>query len=123
VVERIFGVLKERFECVCTSSSYAFSLTKLLSILDSPPRFSMQVQAKIPPGMAAVHNFIRMHDPEEINSFAHILAPSLAEEQFGKLAEGVPSRAERERAAIDRDDIAEDMWADYQLYRHTHGML
>lgn len=41
VVERIFGVLKCRFV-----------------ILTHPPEYSMEIQARIPPALAAVHNFI-----------------------------------------------------------------
>ncbi|KAF4616740.1 hypothetical protein D9613_008850 [Agrocybe pediades] len=41
IIERIFGVLKKRWD-----------------ILNRPPQFSMDIQAKIPPALAAVHNFI-----------------------------------------------------------------
>jgi hypothetical protein len=83
----------------------------------------MDVQVRIPPAMAAVHNFIRIHDPEEINDFTEIAGsiPAPAEE-YGDLAAGVPSREERARATADRDEIAEQMFADYQAYVHALGL-
>ena len=29
----------------------------------------MDIQARIPPALAAIHNFIRQHDPDEIQQF------------------------------------------------------
>jgi hypothetical protein len=52
VVEQIFGTLKHHF-----------------MILTIPPEFfmAMAIQACIPPALCAVHNFIRIHDPNEIH--------------------------------------------------------
>jgi hypothetical protein len=36
-------------------------------ILTIPPEFSMAIQARIPPALCAVHNFICIHDPDEIH--------------------------------------------------------
>jgi len=49
VVERIFGVVKRRFR-----------------MLRDPPAYDMDIQALIPPALAALHNFIRQYDPEDI---------------------------------------------------------
>ena len=42
VVERIFGILKRRFQ-----------------ILQLLPEYAMEIQSLIPPALAALHNFIR----------------------------------------------------------------
>jgi hypothetical protein len=96
VVEQIFGVLKRRFH-----------------ILIHPPEYDLDIQARIPPALAAVHNFIRRHDPDEIEEFADSedLEPG---EYLGELALGPPRAAERERANTRRDRIAQDMWVQYQ---------
>jgi hypothetical protein len=97
VIERIFGVLKRRFV-----------------ILVHPPEYSMSTQARIPPALCAIHNFIRIHDPMEINEFADEDVVDLDPgEPRGDLAEGPADRAERQQATEDRDDIAAAMWEDY----------
>jgi hypothetical protein len=50
VIERIFGILKQHFR-----------------ILQLPPEYDMSVQALVPPALAALHNFIRQYDPQEIH--------------------------------------------------------
>src|ERR1700685_2317373 len=52
VIERIFGVLKPRFR-----------------ILVYAAEIDMDLQARIPAALTAIHNFIRIHDPEELTSF------------------------------------------------------
>jgi len=51
-IERIFGILKRRFR-----------------ILHLPPEYSMSIQALIPPALAALHNFIWQHNPDEIQMY------------------------------------------------------
>jgi hypothetical protein len=97
VIERIFGVLKRRFV-----------------ILVHPPEYSMSTQARIPPALCAVHNFIRVHDPTEIEEFVDEDVIDLDPgEARGDLAEGPADRAERQQATEDRDKIAAAMWGDY----------
>ena len=48
MVEQIFGVLKRRYR-----------------ILLLAPEYSLEIQAQIPSALAAIHNFIRLHDSEE----------------------------------------------------------
>ena len=50
VVERIIGVLKRRFR-----------------ILVIPPKYNMDIQAKIPSALCCIHNIIRRYDPEELD--------------------------------------------------------
>lgn len=35
----------------------------------------MEIQARIPPALAATHNFIREHDPDEIFEFQEAFDP------------------------------------------------
>ena len=50
MIERIFGVLKRRFQVLLLAQEYSFG-----------------TQAKIIPAVAALHNFIIDHDPSEIS--------------------------------------------------------
>ena len=47
IIERIFGVLKQQWQILCL-----------------PPEFSMEVQARIPVALCAIHNFIQHLDPD-----------------------------------------------------------
>jgi hypothetical protein len=72
----------------------------------------MDYQACLPAALAAIHNFIRAHDPEELVDFqeAEDLQPGMA----GELATGEARAVERARANTRRDNIANAMWAQYQ---------
>src|ERR1700736_3612115 len=48
VIKEIFGVLKCRFR-----------------ILLLAPEYSLEIQAQIPAALAAIHNFIQSHDPDD----------------------------------------------------------
>jgi hypothetical protein len=88
----------------------------------------MSIQARIPPALCAIHNFIRIHDPTEIEEFADEdfidLDPG---ELRGDLAEGPADRTERQQATEDRDNIAAAMWGDYiqicQARRRQDGVV
>ena len=100
-IERIFGILKRRFR-----------------ILQLPPEYNMDVQAMIPPALAALHNFIREYDPDEIHMYDEDelldLHPNL--EPVGELGTGRVTPDETVRAKQRRDDIADAMWEQYQHY-------
>ena len=112
VVERIFGVIKRRFR-----------------ILDRPLEYDMRTQALIPAALAALHNFIREYDPQEIRRFDdegddddddddyQLLALRMGP-QPGSVGElgGQVTPAERARANEMRDNIASAMWEQYQRY-------
>ena len=48
MIEQIFGVLKQKFH-----------------ILHLAPEYTLEVQARIPAALAAIHNFTRCHKPGE----------------------------------------------------------
>jgi hypothetical protein len=81
VIERIFGVLKKRWD-----------------ILNRPAQYSMAVQAQIPPGLAAVHNFIGDHDDTDIEHYLELLEVNcdLDPASFGEPGHGAIGREERE---------------------------
>jgi len=110
IVERVFGVLK-----------------KCWNILTHPPQFSMTIQAQIPPGLAATHNFIMDNDAHDIDNYLpgvleDDLDPNpgvMEENEFGTLASQSVSRTEKDRAGLHRDRIAQAMWNDYQARQRT----
>jgi hypothetical protein len=82
----------------------------------------MDLQACLPAALAAIHNFIRDLDPIDLDNFEEALdiEPGW---HSGDLADGVPQRAEKERANRRCDEIADAMWVQYQQhlaggYRH-----
>ena len=94
VIERIFGVMKKRYR-----------------ILVSSPEFSLETQARIVCGLAVTHNFIRIHDPEDLPEPLEATHNERADE--GGIQDGI-STAEQNRASSRRDRIAAEMWAAYQ---------
>jgi hypothetical protein len=72
----------------------------------------MRIQARIPPALGAIHNFIRIHDPGEIDDFTY--EDNIDDRQAGGLALGPANVTERMQAASKHDQIAQDMWEDYQ---------
>jgi hypothetical protein len=95
VIERIFGVLKQRFR-----------------ILLLAPEYDLNIQAKIPAALCAIHNFIWINDADE---------GSLPEErnlhdQDHNIGVFVGENLEEDNneMARRRDQIAQSMWEDYQ---------
>lgn len=101
------------------------------------PEYGFHIQAKIPPAMAALQNFIHIHDPTDTardmvqrQSSTGSLAPGpgteddqpdqMDEERYGELGLDI-TPAERARASERRDTIAKAMWADYQRELNERG--
>lgn len=99
IVERIFGILKNRF-----------------TILRSNPHLNVDVQAKLAPALAAIHNFITEYDAEDIQELlaADQATPPEPGVDTGDLAFGPARTAERQEADSWRDCIANAMWQQYQ---------
>ena len=102
VIERIFGVIKRRFR-----------------ILLIAPEYSLDIQARIPAVLCAIHNVIRAHDVDDIipemdpdsgnpNDHDHIASSAAAEELDH------PSEI--------RDRIAQQMWEDYVRICDERGL-
>ena len=79
----------------------------------------MAIQARIPSALAAIHNFIRIHDPEELDETG---AFDTADDTPGTrtaiqteyLANGPISRTEAKAAEKLRDRISKQMWESYE---------
>jgi hypothetical protein len=107
VIERIFGVTKNRF-----------------NILEQPPRYPMSVQVRIPPALCALHNFILRHDLDDVKldldegeeEGVEVVDEEIDLVQFGDLGFGVITQEVQERACRKRDQIALAMWTDYTAY-------
>ncbi|KAJ7593604.1 hypothetical protein C8J56DRAFT_776855, partial [Mycena floridula] len=107
-----FGVLKRRFRSMTVS-----------------PEYSKETQAKIPCALAALHNFISIHDPDDFadEGTATIDGPQNIHftlrdidgdercqfpiEELGRSI----SSAKKERATAFWDQIAQQMWDAYIL--------
>jgi hypothetical protein len=104
IIERIFGVLKKRWD-----------------ILNRAPQYGMDTQARIPAGLAAVHNFIMDNDDTDIYHYLSQLEPNEPQNTyFGEPGNGSIPRIERERAEGLRDEIATRMWESYQQFLLDH---
>ena len=97
IVEQIFGILKAHF-----------------TILTACPCYNLDIVAWLPLALAALHNFIWIHDPNEISDF---LQEDPVECVVGELADGFPNAAERHVVNEWWDEIAKAMWAQYQAYQ------
>ena len=78
IVERIFGIVKARF-----------------SILTCRPRYDLDITARLPPALAALHNFIRIHDPNEIGEYIQEDQDPQPGACVGQLADGLASTEQR----------------------------
>ena len=59
VIEHIFGILKWHFHMLLLA-----------------PEYDMDIQARVPPALCALHNFIHQHDPSDIEDYL-ALTPSI----------------------------------------------
>jgi len=102
IIEHIFGVLKRQWR-----------------ILNNPPEYSMDIQARLPAGLCALHNFINHFDPDAFyhpDFDADDLMRRFDEPDIptdGGDDEHVPDGNETERAGLRRNAIAQAMWDDY----------
>lgn len=102
VVERIFGIIKRRF-----------------SLMVASPEYSEQKQAKLIPALCVLHNFISVYDQDVTRNAQH-QAPGMVNLHPTPLA-NLPrpawvSEQEEISASARRDNIANEMWVDYQRY-------
>jgi hypothetical protein len=79
----------------------------------------MAIQAQIPPGLAAVHNFIMDHDDTDIQHYLNGL-DAADEASNGQLGDGTILPVEHKQASILCDQIARQMWHSYQHFLQDH---
>ncbi|KAF8806057.1 hypothetical protein BYT27DRAFT_7102947 [Phlegmacium glaucopus] len=101
IIEHIFGVLKKRWD-----------------ILNCASQYDMDIQACIPAGLAATHNFILGHDDTDIHNYLHDLDPSSppTEAVTGDPGHGAIPQVEQDRAEALHEEIATRMWESYQQF-------
>jgi hypothetical protein len=104
VIERIFGVLKRRFR-----------------ILLLAPEYNLQIQARIPAALCAIHNFISVHDSAEDPFLTfdddNDNAPLDHDHQASAAA-----ATEIDEPSTKRDAIAQAMWDDYLAICQQRGI-
>lgn len=123
VVERGFGVFKRRFH-----------------VTTNAPEYSLKFQAQLIPCLCVVHNFILMHEPEDTsievwrqdNSNSGDMQPGAQRDTMGEGEEDYNEDSmnrleyitdeERLRASEFRDNMAEEMWNDYQAELRRRGI-
>jgi hypothetical protein len=107
VIERTFGVLKKRFK-----------------ILLLPPAYGMDIQARIPAALCALHNFIREHESDDDDQTLNqdgMAGIESDNDTAPEQAAGPDTTDKDDIMAVRRDAIAQSMWDDYQqriLGRH-----
>jgi hypothetical protein len=74
----------------------------------------MDVQAQIPPGLAAVHNFIWR--PQWSNAEILDVNHNLDKKLFGEPGHGEINREEHEWASALQDKISTEIWDSYQEF-------
>ena len=82
-----------------------------------PPAYSVEVQARIPVALCAIHNFIQKFDPSE----GQVPADNIGSFGYGNSNEDIGGNNDRSDAR--REKIAEDMWRDYQEILAERGMV
>jgi len=80
------------------------------------PEYSPEVQSKVVLALCALHNFIRVHDPDDLDDQdwqeeIERRPPVPTAADLGRRV----NQAERDRAIAKQKQIADDMWVDYVL--------
>jgi hypothetical protein len=105
VIKRIFGVLKRRFR-----------------ILLLAPEYSLQIQARIPAALCAIHNFIRLHDPAENETLADNDDTENDTQVDHDHEASAAVAAEIDTPSTKRDHIAQAMWDNYLAIRQERAI-
>ena len=96
VIERAFGILKQWFR-----------------ILHFPTNYNIDVQARIPAALCAVHNFIRNYDEDVCDNDDYSDDLYLQDDDI-PIIQSSGMRDVNDEAKVMRDSIATAMWNDYQ---------
>ena len=93
--------------------------------------YSLRTQSKISGAIASLHNFVHVHDPDDLanedgdNDDSDDEAPPVSHaipntpENLG----GHISQAEKDHSGAKWDEIAQVMWADYMQELQTRNMV
>ncbi|KAF7366907.1 Transposon en spm sub-class [Mycena sanguinolenta] len=113
VIERIFGVLKSRW-----------------GVLRAPLKYDMEIQARVPVALMAIHNLILKYDLEEDKESpdneddAYDPMPRLDADTDGELASSMVVPLEEQAEAEQRRDlIANAMWEQHVEYLRSQNRM
>jgi len=96
-------------------------LKRRFRILLLAPEYSLQVQARIPAALCAIHNFITAHDPTEDTILT--VDDDDDSEPLGPDHEApATATAETDTPSMKRDHIAQAMWDDYLAICQQRGI-
>jgi hypothetical protein len=98
VIERIFGVLKRKFK-----------------ILKLAPEYDIDTQVDLILALTALFNFIRIEEKDEKDDDLDIVN-NIEEEDIQPDIQVAQGLSRKGKMDILRDQIAEDMWKDYQQF-------
>ena len=78
------------------------------------PEYSLEIQAKVILALCALHNFIRVHDPDDLDDqdWQQEVEQQPPTSSVADLKNRV-NRAERDHTILRQEKIAGDMWNDY----------
>ena len=110
IIECIFGVSKKQFP-----------------ILVKPIEYNLKTQAKLVQAVCVIHNFICIHDPEEVEDFEDEMEGDNEDEDDARgsgdpaagILRGSVSSVEWDRASKLCNNIAKRMWKDYKNWGKT----
>ena len=81
----------------------------------------MDIQARIPAALCAIHNFNRIHDAADEVVYVHN-DDSDDESGGGPLHDAEPAASDADEPSMRRDRIAGEMWEDYLAIRLERGI-
>lgn len=85
-------------------------------LMVAAPEYSPDIQAKVVLALCALHNFIRVHNPDDLDD--RDWQEEIERQPPMPTADDLRNRvnqAERDRAIAKREQVAHDMWSDYVL--------
>ena len=97
MIEHIFGVLKRQFRA-----------------LQYPLKYNMYIQARLPVALCVIHNLICQYNLDVSFDEEFAEGEPGGDELPGVLSDGPADVAERRRVDEHCNNIAQEMWEDYQ---------
>ena len=81
------------------------------------PEYTPEIQARVILALCALHNFVRVHDPDDLDDedTQEEIERQSPMPSAGELRNRV-NRAEKKRAIMRQEEIASNMWADYIVH-------
>jgi hypothetical protein len=104
VIERIFGVLKRKYQ-----------------ILQSPSEYSIDTQTRIVLACTALHNWVRSIEGDTANILLDESSLDRPPRDIQPLVEYPKGAITSKKMDAFQDQLAERMWADYQRYIRTNN--